>query len=1040
MPRRAAYTIVWSVEEDLYELHAPGDHQAWTREDERWFFWLKQCPSFAFQGRSGHITLLKERRRYGEGYWYAYRTCHRRTTKKYAGRSEHLTFARLEMLASALGIGASSFPQAGEQITESTQSGSSFLTPKILAPRLHGAHISREHLLARLNEGLARQLTLLCAPAGSGKTTLLSQWLAACDTSTDTDAVEPVAWLTLDASDNDPTRFWSYLIAACRIAWADFGQAALAQLQKRWQPSVEPASLEGVVTAFLNELASSSQQHILILEDYHLITATRIHETLSFLLDHQPATLHLVISTRSEPALPLPRLRARNELSEIRSTDLRFSLQETQEFLRLARAPHFSAAHLLSLDTRLQGWAAGLRLAALTLQKYTSGQEIGQFLAALTGSHRPVLDYFLAEVFEAQSPTLQRFLLLTSGLKQLTVSLCNAVTNRSDSEHVLHTLELANLFLEPSGGSERLYRYHPLFAEALQYEARQRLGEEEARSVLRRASLWYEQQEQWSEAVEKALQAQDSARAVQLLEQICERSSVPPTGDVSLLTHWFEQLPATMFQQRPRLCLYYATALLYSQNGASLSPSLLAQIEHLLLLVEEGLGGTGEGREQGRLFAMRGLMAWRQQDARKAQTFSERALACLEEDDLWHSIGLNVIGQIEFLAGHLDTARQCFLTVLARCAASNNQALKRAMIGRLSMICVEQGDLYQAASSMRQMLAEASQQKDLDDMCLTHLGLAWLSYLWNELPEAEQLAREALRIGEQLFLLSRRISAQFLLTLIQHAQGQPNTVQQCAALVQQLQEHEAPQLYRELAFWQASLCFLDGDLSAVKRWNDLRPQRLARPSLALHEREEMLLARLLLASDRQAEALDLLEPLLRDARAAKRTQSIMELQIVLACAHARTEQMHEAQDALREALELARAGKYIRPFLDEGEVMARLLRVTFTQVREKSLQAYLQTLLSAFVREPSASHFLAATLPGGPLTSRERQVLHLLAAGYSNPAIAQELVVSVHTVRTQVQSIYSKLNVHNRLQASELARLLHLLEPTKNHPPYHAVE
>jgi ATP/maltotriose-dependent transcriptional regulator MalT len=1027
MPKGTAFTIVWSAEEDLYELHVPGDHQAWTREDERWFSWLKQCPSFAFQGRSGHITLLKERRRYGEGYWYAYRTCHRRTTKKYAGRSEYLTFARLEMLASALGTGASSFPQAGGPIAESAQSGSSLLTPKIQAPRLHGAHISREHLLARLDEGLARQLTLLCAPAGSGKTTLLSQWLAARDTSIDTDAAGPVAWLTLDASDNDPARFWSYLIAACRIVQVDFGQAALAQLQKRWQPSVEPASLESIVTAFLNELASSSKQHILILEDYHLITATRIHETLSFLLDHQPATLHLVISARSEPALPLPRLRARNELSEIRATDLRFSLQETQEFLRQARAPHLSAEHLLYLDTRLQGWAAGLRLAALTLQKYTSGQEIGQFLAAFTGSHRPVLDYFMAEVFEAQPPALQHFLLLTSGLKQLTVSLCNAVTDRSDSERVLHTLELTNLFLEPPGGSERWYRYHPLFAEALQYETRQRLGEEEARSVLRRASLWYEQQGQWPEAVEKAVQAQDSARAVQLLEQICELSSVPPTGDLSILTHWFEQLPSATFQQRPRLCLYYATALLYSQNGALLSPSLLVRIERLLLLAEEGLGGTGEGREQGRLFAIRGLVAWRQQDANQAQTFSERALACLEEDDSWHSISLNVIGQIAFLAGRLDDARQCFLAVLARCAASGNQALKRAMMGRLSMICVEQGDLYQAASSMRQILAEARQQKDLDDMCLAHLGLAWLSYLWNELPEAEQQAREAFRIGEQLFLLSRRVGAQLLLMLIQHAQGQHNTAQQCAALVQQLQEYEAPQLYRELAFWQASLCFLDGDLSAVQRWNDLRSQRLARPSLALHEREELLLARFLLASDRQAEALDLLTRLLRDARAAERSRSIMELQIVLACARARAEQMYEAQDALWEALELARPGKYIRPFLDEGEVMARLLRAVFTQVREKSLQAYLQTLLSAYVQEPSASHFLATTLPGDSLTSRERQVLRLLAAGYSNPAIAHELVVSVHTVRTQVRSIYSKLNVHNRLQASELARLLHLL-------------
>ncbi|HVU69332.1 MAG TPA: LuxR C-terminal-related transcriptional regulator [Ktedonobacteraceae bacterium] len=1027
MPKGTTYTLAWSAEQDCYELRAPGDEQVWTREDERWFSWLEECPSFAFQGRSGHITLLKERRRYGEGYWYAYRTSHRRTMKKYAGRSEQLTFARLETLASALGNGVAALPQAGGLVSESAQASHAFLMPKVQAPRLHGAHISREHLLALLDEGLTRQLTLLCAPAGSGKTTLLSQWLAARDTSTSTDAAGSVAWLTLDASDNDPTRFWSYLIAACRTVRADFGQAALTQLQKRWQPSVEPASLEGVVTAFLNELASSSQQHILILEEYHLITATRVHETLSFLLDHQPATLHLVISTRSEPALPLPRLRARNELSEIRATDLRFSLQETQAFLRLIHAPDLSAEHLLYLDSRLQGWAAGLRLAALTLQKYPSEEERGPFLTALTGSQRPVLDYFLAEVFAAQSPALQHFLLLTSGLKQLTASLCNAVTERSDSEGVLHVLEQANLFLEASGGSERWYRYHPLFAEALQYEARQRLGEEEARSVSRRASLWYEQQGQWPEAVEKALQARDSGRAAQLLEQISEGFSVPPTGDVSLLVPWFEQVPAAIFQQRPRLCLSYATALVYSQNGASLPPSLLVRIEGLLRLAEEGLNGTDEEREQGRLFAMRGLVAWRQQNAREAQTFAERALACLEEGDPWYSISLNVIGQIAFLQRRLNTARQCFLAVLAHCATSGNQTLKRAMLGRLSMIYAEQGDLDQAASSIRQMLAEASQQKDLDDLCQAHLGLAWLSYLWNELPEAEQQAREALATAKHLFLLSRRINAQALLLLIQQARGQQNTAQQCGALVQQLQEHEAPQLYRELVFWQASLCLLEGDLSAVQRWNDLRSQRLARPSLALHEREELLLARFLLASDRQVEALDILEPLLSEARAAKRAQSMLELLIVLACARARAEQMDEAQEALREALELARAGKYIRPFLNAGEVMARLLRVAFTRIGEKSLRAYLQTLLSAFVQEPAASHVQEHTLPGEPLTSRERQVLDLLTAGYSNPAIAHELVVSVHTVRTQVQSIYRKLDVHNRLQASELARLLHLL-------------
>ena len=900
------------------------------------------------------------------------------------------------------------------------------LSTKLALPRPRPSLVLREPLLARLDEALEYKLTLLSAPAGFGKTTLVSEWIA---TRGERQDPLPVAWLSLDAGDNDPARFWRYVIAACQAFQAGIGKSALVLLHTPRRPS-----LETVLTTFINELAQLAHKCVLVLEDYHVITSSQIHETMAYLVDHLPATVHLLILTRSDPPLPLARLRAHGDLYELHAADLRFSLAETEIFLRQALPFPLSAGAITRLEARTEGWVTGLRLLALALQGREDTRDLEHMLGTFTGSHRHILEYLVADVLSSQPEQLQEFLLQTAFLNRLTGSLCDAVTDRNDSEHMLEQLERANLFLIPLDDTGQWYRYHALFAEAMQHEARRRLGEDYLRTLYDKASHWYEEHGLLAEAVEVALSARDFTRAAMLIERIVGPYST--INELHTLLRWIDQLPEEMLQAHPELCLSYAIALLFTLDRSA--PATMSLIQVPLKMAERYWQAEGNRPKLGELLAFRSQVAWWQGDLSQAFADARQALELSsEQETLWPGSSILTVGMEELLAGKLDTARQAVLEARARFEAIGNAYGTRAATHVLGEVSSRQGELHVAARFYRQEIAEAAE--DPIDMANALIGLAALSYEWNELQKAEQEVSRALDLGKHhVDEIGKYHAEQFIqipgslvLARVLHARGETVQVQRLLQeLVVLTQERRWPYLHREVLAEQARLSLMTSDLVTVQRWSTTITQLGEDFRLVQREREALIVARLLIAQGEATAARRLLERWQAEAHAQGRTRSELEIQVLTALAHSTHKSLPQAKETLREALILAQAEGYQRLFLDEGESLAILLRAVLLDVREEPLATYVRSLLVAFAQQQAGqdtSHHTAPALLVEPLSPQEQRVLRLLAGGRSNPEIAQELVVSVNTVKTQVQSIYRKLNVNSRWEAREAARHLKLL-------------
>ncbi|MFL5658321.1 MAG: dihydrofolate reductase family protein [Ktedonobacteraceae bacterium] len=589
MPKLLLHALTWSYEHKHYQLYSHGQpEQCFPPTDEAAFsLWLDEHTAFAFEGQAGRLSVLKEARSRGTGYWYAYRTRNRHTHKRYLGRTAQVTLARLEEVAKALNSEPSLSPLAPEPTTPAPEQRGALLSSQLSPPRLPLSLVERSRLLSELDAVHTHPLTLISASAGSGKSTLLSAWAASSrqDERLRAAGGEPaLAWLSLEALDNDPIRFWTLVIAALRTCLPRVGKTALAMLHLQEAPP-----LTTILTNLLNELGQARRELILVLDDYHVIEDQVIHEAMLFLIDHFPPTLHLVLATRTDPEFPLSRLRVRGQLLEIRSSDLRFTQEESTSFLLQRMGLPLSEEDVATLHHRTEGWIAGLHLAALSLRKR---QDPSGWVSDFAGSYRYLLDYVQQDILTRLPVALQHFLLQTSIVARMNAALCQAITagpTLQASQEMLEEVERANLFMVPLDEQRQWYRYHDLFREALR--ARLHASQPELVPLLHiRAARWYETQGEWREAITHALAAPDYPLAATFIEQAAPHFWL--NGEAGAVHTWVLALPDTVLSAHTRLALGAALRFLNSVHLSTetVHANMRAQVQRTIDRMETILG------------------------------------------------------------------------------------------------------------------------------------------------------------------------------------------------------------------------------------------------------------------------------------------------------------------------------------------------------------------------------------------------------------------------------------------------------------------
>jgi LuxR family maltose regulon positive regulatory protein len=897
------------------------------------------------------------------------------------------------------------------------------ITTKLHMPRPRAQLVSRSQLAERLQQGMTDALTLVSAPAGFGKTTVLAQWLAESGT--------PAAWLSLEPGDNEPVRFLSYLIATLQTLDPSNGVTALSLLR-----TPQPAPPETVLARLVNDLMKrEAADFALVLDDYHVITAEAIHRLLISLVEHLPPQMHLIIATRADPPLPLARLRARGQLTEVRAADLRFTREETQLFLQRVMHIELAPQELAILQSRTEGWIAGLQFAGLSLQ---GRSDVTAFLTAFTGSHRFVLDYLSEEVFTLQSPQVQSFLLQTCILDRLCGSLCEAVTEEASGQAMLDQLERANLFLISLDDQRQWYRFHHLFAEVLR--GRLQLTQPSLPPALhRRASTWFEQHALLVEAVHHALAAPDVERVADLIEQ--HGYSLALHGQVHTMLGWFNRLPDALILMRPRLCSLHAFVLLLS-NQIEASSARLHDVERGI----ERATSTEDARTMlGQVALTRGYIALYSGDVEGSIEWCRQALDLLPEAETgWWASSFLGTARAYLVSGEATSAVEEHVeAAVALARASGNLVTSLSSISLLGRLQVLQGRLRTGAHTYEQAMQITSGREELQTLVNSadyYFGMGDLLREWNKLDEAEQhlsqgmdLVRGTLTVYAEIVTLGYTALAR-LQQARGNFQGALATLQAFTELAHQ--RHFVPRLLARGAAVQAQIEVAHGNVAAAVRWVEESGLSASDEEMSYpREREYLSLARVRIAQGQAdpagpylQDALHVLDRLLQDAQRKARRSSAIEIFLLQALAWQALAQQDQALAGLERALVLAELEGYLRMFLDEGPAMLDLLRLTHARGHAPY---YTSRLLVASGEQPSVT---APSLPIPrstvllePLTERELEVLHLIAVGAANEEIAEQLVIAIGTVKRHVSNIFGKLTVSNRTQAVARAQAIGLL-------------
>jgi len=877
------------------------------------------------------------------------------------------------------------------------------LATKLYIPPLRPNVVSRPRLLERLNEGLQRNLILISAPAGFGKTTLVSEWLAG--------GPRPAAWLSLDEGDNDPARFLTYLVAAVQTIAATLGEGVLTILH-----SPQPPPPEAMLTALLNDLTTIKDHFVLVLDDYHVLDAKPIDQALTYLVEHLPPQMHLVIATREDPHLPLARLRARGHLTEVRAADLRFTPSEAAAFLNQVMGLTLSAQDIAALETRTEGWIAGLHLAAISLQ---GQQDATSFIRSFTGSHHFVLDYLVEEVLGQQPEGVQTFLLRTSILDRLCGPLCDAVLldASASGQATLEYLERANLFIVPLDNERRWYRYHHLFAELLRLRLQQSTASsprDERGGVAafhRRASLWYEDHGLELEAFHHAVAAHDVEHAARLVEG--KGMPLQFRGAVTPVLHWLESLPKTVLDARPSLWVMSASAL--SMTGH------LTGVEEKLQAAEAALQGAEPDDKTrnliGHIAAIRALVAAAENQVEPIIAQSRRALEYLHPDNLAvRTATIWKLGIAYQLQGDRAAARGAYTEAIALSQASGNIIINLSATVGLGTVQETENQLHLAAETYRRVLHLVG-ESPLPTACEAHLGLARICYEWNDLDDAQQHGQQSLHLARQIENTDRVVASEVLLARLKLARGD---VDGAAAILAEV----------DRSLRQQNFVSRLPVVAAARVLTLLRQGHLAAAAhLAQTHELPLSQARVHLAQGDTPAALAVLE-LWRGQMEAKGWEDerlkAMVLQAVALQAHG---EQDTAVHLLCDALAIASPGGFIRIFVDEGRPMAHLLSEA---AAIGMLPDYTGKLLAVCKAEEQKREDLSSLPPPAQpliesLSHRELEVLHLMAQGLSNQEMSERLFLALDTVKGHNRNIFSKLQVQRRTEAVARARELGLL-------------
>ncbi|MEM7343422.1 MAG: LuxR C-terminal-related transcriptional regulator [Chloroflexota bacterium] len=920
--------------------------------------------------------------------------------------------------------------------------------------------VRRRRLIEAIDEGirLQRKLTLISAPAGFGKTTLVSNWIDHLQSEESKESGGKIAWLSLGEDDNDLIRFITYVVAALQTINSNIGAGILSLLQS---PQSLPANL--ILTTLINELAETTQKFTLVLDDYHLIESRSIHESVAFFIDHLPPQLHLVIASRSDPPLSLARLRGRGELTELRAIDLRFTLDEAVEFLNQMMGLTLSVEEVAALEKRTEGWITGLQMVALALQGSHARQshpDTTDFIQDFTGSHRFILDYLVEEVLQQQSEQVRTFLLQTAILDRLSDSLCQAVQfgldstsegsaeeNASQHENnkgLLETLERHNLFVIPLDNQRQWYRYHHLFADVLQ--ARLLAEQPDQLPVLHQnASEWYDANNLPSEAIRHAFAAEDLARAATLIEVAWP--AFRRDGQEGPMLAWMKKLPDELVRTRPVLNVAYALILL-NHNLLDAAEARLQEAEQWLTSSRQRETLSSQmvviDNKQFRFLpaSIANARAYRAQalgDISGTVMYAQQALTLLEEDDYYErGTTAALLGLAYWASGDLEAAHSSFAEGLATFQKTDGFAITIGGALILGNIRLAQGYLHEAVIDYEQALQLAAEQTMYQGTAGLYLGLGEIQLERGDLEGAKQQLLKGKALGKH----AASPNTKYLWRIIEAkiAEGQGNLDEALAFL------NEAEQLYypspipdvRPIMAMKVSVWLKQNRLTEALSWARERNLSVDNEINYVQEFEHLTLVRILIAQYKQTQtdeiihqAITFLDRLLQAAESEKRIGSQIEILILQAVAYEAREKIPAALASLTRALTLAEPEGHIHIFVNEGEVIAQLLREA---THRHILPTYIDKLLAAFDnRDPhppvdKSENLAPSTFPlTETLSQRELEVLRLFKTELSGPEIARELTIALSTVRTHTKNIYSKLNVNNRRAAVKRASELGLI-------------